>query len=78
MYYMKIPLYEDGARYDYWLRLILFGIPLILLTIGSILIREDQEGAIATFGGSLSIILLFYLVPVPVTIFSCIAFGTSR
>ncbi len=59
---MKLPLYEDHARYDYWLRLILFGIPLILLTIGIILIPEDREGAIAMFGGSLFIILLFYLV----------------
>jgi len=59
---MEPPLYEDRARYDYWLRLILFGIPLILLTIGIILIPEDRKGAIAMFSGSLFTILLFYLV----------------
>ncbi len=59
---MKLPLYEDRARYDYWLRLILFGIPLILLTIGIILMPKDQEGAIAMFSGSLFIISVFYLV----------------
>ena len=59
---MKLPLYEDRARYDYWLRLILFGIPLILLTIGIILMPEDQEGAIAMFSGSLFILSVFYLV----------------
>jgi hypothetical protein len=36
--------------------------PLILLTIGIILIPEDQEGAIAMFSGSLFLIFLFYLV----------------
>ena len=59
---MRLPLYEDRARYDYWLRLILFGIPLILLTIGIILMPEDQEGAIAMFSGSLFILSVFYLV----------------
>lgn len=59
---MKLPLYEDRARYDYWLRLILFGIPLILLSIGIILMPEDREGAIAVFSGSLFIVFLFYLV----------------
>ena len=59
---MKIPLYEDRARYDYWLRLILFGIPIVLLTRGIILIREDPEGAITMFSGSLFIIFLLYLV----------------
>lgn len=59
---MKRPLYEDRARYDYWLRLILFGIPVILLTIGIILIPEDREGAIAMFGSSLFIMFLFYLI----------------
>jgi hypothetical protein len=59
---MELPLHEDRARYDYWLRLILFGIPLILLTIGIILIPEDQEGAIAMFSGSLFTIFLFYFV----------------
>ena len=59
---MKLPLYEDRARYDYWLRLILFGIPLILLVVGLILIPEDREGAIAMISGSLLILFLFYLV----------------
>ena len=59
---MRLPVYEDHARYDYWLRLILFGIPLIFLIIGITLIPEDQEGAIAMFGGSLFIVSLFYLV----------------
>jgi hypothetical protein len=59
---MKLPLYEDRARYDYWLRLILFGIPVILLMIGIILIPEDKEGAIAIISGSLLIMFLFYLV----------------
>jgi hypothetical protein len=59
---MKLPLHEDRARYDYWLQLILFGIPLILLTVGIILIPEDREGAIAMFGGSLFVVFLFYLV----------------
>ena len=59
---MKLPLYEDHASYDYWLRLILFGIPLILLTVGLILIPEDKEGATAMISGSLIILFLFYLV----------------
>ena len=59
---MKLPLYEDRARYDYWLRLILFGIPLILLSIGIILMPKDREGAIAVFSGSLFVTFLFYLV----------------
>ncbi|MFC2014015.1 hypothetical protein ACFLU8_03960 [Chloroflexota bacterium] len=59
---MKPLLYEDRARYDCWLRLILFGIPIILLIVGIILIPEDREGVIAVFSGSLFVIFLFYLV----------------
>jgi len=59
---MKLPLYEDRARYDSWLRLILFGIPLMLLMVGLILIPEDREGSIAMISGSLVILFLFYLV----------------
>jgi hypothetical protein len=62
---MKSPaflLYEDTPKTDIWLRLILRGIPAILLVAGVVLLFQDTEGAFVMFGVAVFDAALFRLV----------------
>jgi len=52
-------VYEDRARYDLWLKLILGGVLVITLIVGVILISEDIEAALVMLGVTIFDALLF-------------------
>lgn len=56
---MKNLLYEDTARYDFWLKVILGSILVLTLVTGVVLLFEDITGALAMFGITLFDALLF-------------------
>lgn len=55
-------IYEDKARFDLWLKVILACIPLMMLVLGIILLSEEPEASRAMFGVTVFIVLLFYAV----------------
>ncbi|MFC1995368.1 hypothetical protein ACFLVM_00610, partial [Chloroflexota bacterium] len=52
-------LYEDIPHYDFWMKLILGGIPTLTFILGIIFILEDTEVAMVMFGITLLDGLLF-------------------
>ena len=65
---MKSPaflLYEDDARIDTWLKLMLAGIPAILLVVGIVLIFQDTEAAVTMLGAAVFYAVLFRLFMLP-------------
>ena len=56
---MEELVYEDRARYDLWLKLILGGVLAITLIVGVILISEDIEAALVMLGVTIFDALLF-------------------
>ena len=56
---MKELIYEDTARYDFWLKLILGSVLAILFIIGVVLLFIDILGASVMFGVTLFDALLF-------------------
>ncbi len=52
-------VYEDSARYDWWLRLVLFGVPVLLLTSGLLLFYSSPADAWPMFALAVFMTLLF-------------------
>ena len=62
---MKSPaflLYENTPRTDIWLKLMLAGIPIIFLVIGTILLFQDTASAFGMFGVTIFYSVLFRLI----------------
>ncbi len=55
-------LYEDTPRTDMWLKVMLGGILVIFLVLGSILLFQDKEDAFVMFGIAVFYALLFKIV----------------
>ncbi len=55
-------LYEDTARTDTWLKLMLGGILVMFLVLGGVLLFQDKEDAFGMFGIAVFYALLFKLV----------------
>ena len=55
-------LYEDTARTDAWLKLMLGGILVMFLVLGGVLLFQDKEDAFEMFGIAVFYALLFKLV----------------
>ena len=55
-------LYEDTARTDTWLKLMLGGILVMFLVLGGVLLFQDKEDAFEMFGIAVFYALLFKLV----------------
>ena len=57
---MKNLIYEDTARYDFWLKILLGGILGLTLVLGiASLLWQDVEAALVMFGVTLFVALLF-------------------
>jgi len=62
---MKSPaflLYEDTARTDMWLKLMLGGILVMFLVLGGVLLFQDKEDAFEMFGIAVFYALLFKII----------------
>ena len=55
-------LYEDTARTDTWLKLMLGGILVMFLVLGGVLLFQDKEDAFGMFGIAVFYALLFKIV----------------
>jgi hypothetical protein len=55
-------LYEDTARTDAWLKLMLGGILVMFLVLGGVLLFQDKEDAFVMFGIAVFYALLFKIV----------------
>jgi hypothetical protein len=55
-------LYEDTARTDTWLKLMLGGILVMFLVLGGVLLFQDKEDAFGMFGIAVFYALLFKII----------------
>ncbi len=55
-------LYEDTPRTDMWLKLLLGGIPVLLLVLGGVLLFQNKGGAFGMLGIAVFYALLFKIV----------------
>ena len=55
-------LYEDTARTDTWLKLMLGGILVMFLVLGGVLLFQDKEDAFGMFGIAVFYTLLFKII----------------
>ena len=55
-------VYDEAAPYDSWLKYVIFGLPLLLVIIGIVLIKVDLEGTFTMIGDAALVGAIFYFV----------------
>jgi hypothetical protein len=60
--YLPGLVYDEPAPYDGWLKYVIFGLPLLLVIIGIVLIKVDLEGTFAMIGDAALVGAIFYFV----------------